>query len=502
MADDVVSLSGSSSSSSKQSHRSKVSSAHYSVGAAGGSGGAGCSSSANNAETRRLALRILEKITTVYTILAHDVDIVSKQHAKAAKLMDDIQRLLSEATDVDKSCQIRLICVCTSLLRRISRMREEENRLSQEISDAGEGSAFGETIETLRELRIDLIDFSQTLNLTFITIAIADVAARGGVAVDTRTAKRELEDMLARSLWMELSKTSSKRKLEVPENVDELEKQRLKIEDMANRPFLTREESSSWEHVLYNPGAIAGAALRVAGSMLTTATLDDIPRFEELALVFARNTVMQMQLQLLKSVNDPHDSDFLTLSNTSLLDAVNTQRHDQILEGIVSAGESEAGQAVLRDIVQSFLVPREVIGVRRALLLSRDASERISKDFPWIAGLAHEVAMAGCETIWASSTSSELKRMCALLTGLAMLTTNGVGDTLLRRSAAFNGLIQLPFLEVPPPSPTAHFLALVPTSRSWCVYTLRGGRPEVEISKRGFDGLCMCILNFRKTVKS
>ena len=492
MADADAEDDASSSASSKQSHRSKasktskVSSARYSNGGAGGSG-------TDSGETRRLSIKLLDKITSLYSILAHDDEVVSKQHVKAVKLMDDIQKMFAQIVEVDKSCQIRLVCVCTSLLRRVARMREEENRLSQEILNSNDEQRFSPLIATLQELRTELADFTQTLTLTFITIAIADVAARGGVAVDATTATRELEDVLGRPLWLELSKKSSKRKLEVPENVDDLERQRLMIEDVAERPFLTREDSSSWESVLYNPGAIAGAALRVAGSMLTMATLDDMPRFEELALVFARNTVMQMQVQLLKSTND----DFLTLSNTCLLEAVNADRNNAILTAIVSAGESEAGQAVLRDIASSFLVPREVVGTRRTLLLSREVSEKISREHPAVAGITHEIAMAGCESIWANSTS-ELKRTCALLTGLAMLCTKGVGDTMLRRSAAFNGLVQLPFLEVAPPSPTAHFLALVPTSRSWSVYKLCRGKPEVEISKKGLEGLCLAVLAFRK----
>ena len=94
-----------------------------------------------------------------------------------------------------------------------------------------------------------------------------------------------------------------------------------------------------------------------------------------------------------------------------------------------------------------------------------------------------------------------MKRVCALLAGIAMLTTTGTDDTI-RKATAFNGLVQLPFLEtVPPAKRTQARLALVPTTRSWALYSLSAsGKPIVEISQRGFDGLVMAVVCFRTSI--
>jgi len=149
----------------------------------------------------------------------------------------------------------------------------------------------------------------------------------------------------------------------------------------------------------------------------------------------------------------------------------------------------------------SFLMPKSVIGVRRTLLLSREISEKVAKDYPWVAGIAHDTAMAGADSLWATSRS-ELKKMCTLLAGVAMLTTKGTGDDLIRNSNAFNGKIQLPFIECPPPPDSKALLALVPSTRSWVIYSISDtGSPHVSFSKRGLEGLCTSVLAFRNHFK-
>ena len=142
-------------------------------------------------------------------------------------------------------------------------------------------------------------------------------------------------------------------------------------------------------------------------------------QFRDLASIFARNTIAQMQTQMLKS---PDDRDFLTLSTRQFVSEASSCENDENLMTLILAGESEAGQSCLRDMMVSFLLPKEVVGVRRTLLLSRETSARVATEFPWVAGAAHETAMMGCENVWKTSTS-ELKRACALLAGFAMLST-------------------------------------------------------------------------------
>ena len=66
--------------------------------------------------------------------------------------------------------------------------------------------------------------------------------------------------------------------------------------------------------------------------------------------------------------------------------------------------------------------------------------------------------MAGAEFIWQHS-KDELERACALLAGVAILTTRG-GEDPIRKKDAFVGRVSLPFFETTPPPPGVKRLAL------------------------------------------
>ena len=76
--------------------------------------------------------------------------------------------------------------------------------------------------------------------------------------------------------------------------------------------------------------------------------------------------------------------------------ALSTQKNDSPREkrllAIAQAGESEAGQSCLRDILLSFLLPAKMVGVRRTLLLSRAAGTAAGVDHPDLVNQAHSVA--------------------------------------------------------------------------------------------------------------
>jgi len=426
------------------------------------------------------------QILLVYSLLAHDGAISTSEHTRAAESLCNLQSAFRVDMPIDKSSQIKLICVITSLLRRITKLRTERELSSGRWSSTADDAEY----------------FADTMTLAFVSVAIADVMARSGVPVDPDAALKDLTTTMKRTLWSELSRASNKRRIEPAEGVDDIERQRILTEEVIDRKFIVCEDSSAWSTVIHEPGACAGAALRVAGGMVSSASAGDLPRFKELAFVFARNTIAQMQTQMLKSSDD---RDFLTLSTRHFVAAVSGGRDEELM-AIVLAGESEAGQSCLRDLLVSFLLPKDVVGVRRTLLLSRETSARVAAEFPWVAGAAHETAMMGCENVWKNS-SSELKRACALLAGFAMLSTTGSGDDLIRKSTAFNGYVQLPFLECPVPSLQAagegpsKLLALVPSTRSWVIYGLgSSGTPSVELSKRGLEGLCMALLSFSKCI--
>lgn len=429
-------------------------------------------------------------VKTVYKKLAHEGNVTTSDHIEAVDALCKLQGALERSGEASRQSQIRLICVMTSLLRRVVRMEDEVAKLLHYLTDPEEIAAGATRVP---QLRADVRDLEQTAMLVFSVIVMIDVIALGGMPADAEASFQSLDEAMDRCLWTELCRPS-KRRLELPEELQYNEKQRLLTEELADRPFVVHEDSSSWTTLMLQPGLLANAAVRAAGSLLRSRSEECVEELKQLSRVFAQNTAAQMAVQMLKS-----ERDFVTLA-TQRIGSLPALDRERALASVVSAAESDSGQSVLRDMVISFLLPRKVVGKRRTLLLSREVSARASKEFPWIASLAHEVAMQGAEHVFEHS-KSELKRVCALLSGIAMLTTTGTDDTI-RKATAFNGLVQLPFLETLPPTKRSQTrLALVPTTRSWTLYTLSStGRPVVEMSQRGFEGLVMAVVCFREAV--
>ena len=427
-----------------------------------------------------------ELVTQLYHKLATEAKIVSIDHIKAIETLCTLQPLLQSLEQASKRSQIRLVCIVTSLLRRLTRLREE-------IAHA---LYVAESVNSkyVDQLRGACSAFECTLALVFVAIATMDVAALGGTPADAESSMDALDAALKRCLWDELCR-HSKRRLEVPEEVQENERQRLLVEALAERPYQSCEDSSGWTRVIAQPGNLANSSVRSAGAMLATAMNDDFEQIKRLSRLFAESTIEQMAVGMLKS-----DDDFLTLSTRRLNQLSEKDRADAV-SAVIGAAESEAGQCVLRDLVMSFLLPRSVIGKRRTLLLPREVSDHSSRQYPWIASIAHSCAMQGSEYLWKNSRS-ELFKTCSLLAGVAMLTTPANTDDLVRKSTAFGGRVQLPFLDtIPPPLRSMTRMALVPATRSWCLYSLsKDGRPLVGICQRGFEGLVSTVLCFKDKI--
>lgn len=424
--------------------------------------------------------RSLKKLSnTVFRLLCTEASVGTKDHISAARALRELVDSLRRGASVPQKLQIELVCVCTSLLRRVVRLR---CKVHPSVADSH-----------------DEIDFCRTLTLVFVAIAAADLVARGGVPAEEPCAQ-SLDAVNDRAAWEHLCRPP-KRRL-VAEEIDEVEKQRMQLEALVDCPFLADDERGSWSEALSRPGNAAAAALASAGNLLAR---DGSPlsysRLQGLAFEFARATVAQMHFQLLRHECGDSDRSFVTLSTHRFVEATNNVAgncRDEHIETIIGLGESEVGQSVLRDLLTSFLVPKAMLGVRRSLMLSRETGERISMDLPWVAAMAHETAMAGCAHTF-SRSKSELKRACALLTGLAILTTSGSGEDQGRKSVAFGGLVQLPFLETTPETIAGTtFLALIPASRSWALYKIaRSGKPEVLHSQKGLEGLIVTVLGLR-----
>jgi hypothetical protein len=447
--------------------RSVVSSANYSEG--------GTLLSRSGASINKLSRKISG-------LLCHEEEVSSREHLEASTHLQSLMMNLSSSRDVPKSAQINLMCTLSSLLRRVVRMKDDANPSQSAIFDTQ--------------------DFERTLTLVFVAIVSIDIAARDGRPADPEAAERSLAELGKGCHWEALCKRS-KRKAVADEVTDEFERKRIELDELVDRAFQSNSESASWSHHLASPSAMASSTLQCASWLVFRSNPSDLTRLHGLAFEFARSTVSQMHSQLLRGDEEGRvcgsSDEFLTLGTRDLLQATNDSDREEAMMGIISAGESESGQTIIRDLVVSFLAPKSVVGVRRELLLGRETAEVVSVNYPWIAALAHGAAMAGAEHLWKHS-KSELKRACALLAGLAVLTTSGAGEDMTRKERAFGGLVQLPFLETAPPE-DALFLALVPSRRSWVIYEVaETGKPNVKLSQRGFEGLTSCVLGIRDNI--
>lgn len=239
-------------------------------------------------------------------------------------------------------------------------------------------------------------------------------------------------------------------------------------------------------------GDIAFAAL-CSGVMLLGS--EDIETFENLSSVFYRHTTQKLASSAL---NKAGSCDFLSLSASAFCGGVSNTASNSRLRALVSAGESEAGQQIMRDMLLSFLLPAAVVGVRQTLLLSRSAAALATTQYTEIVQFAHETAMEGLEWTWDNSTSP-IKLLCALLTAVACLTTRE-GDDPIRKADAFAGHVQLPFLHTKSPDDSQPRVALVPESKKWFLFKLKNGQADVQASVEGLEGAKIALLGLAEAL--
>lgn len=234
-------------------------------------------------------------------------------------------------------------------------------------------------------------------------------------------------------------------------------------------------------------GEVAQALLSVAIGNLSTMDEMQMARSGER---FFRHSALEMAALKFKEFGD---NQFLSLSASRFCSAASTDSSNASLLNIVQAAESEAGQSVLRDLMLSFLLPADLVGTRRTLLLSRSASSSATLLHAEEVQKAHEAAMAGAAYLWANSLDP-LSRTCVILAGMACILTRG-GEDPVRKGDAFCGRVQLPFLETPPPKRTMLRVSLVPNSGLWVLYRLGStGTPEILSSAAGVEGLQIAAL--------
>lgn len=240
------------------------------------------------------------------------------------------------------------------------------------------------------------------------------------------------------------------------------------------------------------PGEVCQALLLVAKHRGSATTLEDMTAF---AIDFFRGSAMAMSVSLLDECSSSSGNDFLTLSSAAFLANANNGR-DARLQGLVDGAESETGQAIFRDMILSFTLPRHVVGVRRTCLLTRESNATATKEHPELLNAAHEAALRGAAYVW-ENDSNELYRLSAILSGIAMLLLRG-GQNELRRADAFEGLLNVPFLETKTPPPGTRRLVLLEATNEWVVFEVdsKHSQPVVALRAGGFEGLCRAALLF------
>ena len=243
----------------------------------------------------------------------------------------------------------------------------------------------------------------------------------------------------------------------------------------------------------YVPHHVAAGALLRLWSTPDGVEPTAIARFAAQRFFRATSSAMFMG-KILEAADDDDDEDddamFCSLSVGKVLEEANPEMQEKRLRGIVDGADSEVGQQVLRDLILSFLLPRELLGARKTLLLPREASKRAGVEHGLLLSQAHDAAMRGAP--WSFSDDPEkVHRVCALLSGLAMLQLAKAKQADVRTAVPFDGMVQIGFLEL---QPSTHKKKLVYDEEidTWRVYS----RDPLTIHARGagLEGLKTCIL--------
>ena len=370
-------------------------------------------------------------------------------HLSIGRTLCRLRDSIANGEEVSKKAAMALLCCGISLYRRHTLGDKEE-----EDEDTEETNA--------------LIKRSTVL----IFVLLAAIEASRGERIDVDNAREIVKAANAATLADVLKIPRRKRKA-------------VATEDEAPNPE-EAEEAEEWARVItVSSGELTLSVLQFVSHTIGKSEATD---HETLADLFFRNSAACMAHQMLLKGGS---GDFVSLKAA----ASNPIPREKRLLALAQAGESEAGQSILRDLLLSFLLPSSVIGVRRHLLMSRAASTAAGVDHADAVNTGHSVAMAGTEFIWQHS-NDPLERACALLAGVAILTTRG-GEDPIRKRDAFLGRVSLPFLETTPPPPGVKRLALIPDQKRWVLYRIgKDGAPNVLCNLRGFEGLCDCLLEF------
>ena len=389
----------------------------------------------------RLCVRIHKRLC-----IAVDSVLPTSDHQKATELMLRVRDLLVDNVPMNSDSKARLMSSGISLWKRVC------------------GDSSGD--ESFKQLRT-------TMTLLFVLLVLAESGA-------------DMEDDRYEAVKGDTSSDKDATKAVRVKRGDELLIDHWLSSSIADSLFEDgNAHASSWTEALKSEAVVSRAALKEARYLRDEADMSD---FERLAFVFFQTSNSAVISSIIGSRPGQHESDYVTLDGMS--GVAQTANHSkEMLEGVADAAESEIGQTVLRDMILSFKLPVSVVGVRRTLLLSREANATATKLYTTILNGAHDAAMRGAS--WSFREDEDrIHNSCALLAGLAVILAKSKEGV--RKSSAFDGRVQLPFLETRPPDDGVDRLALV--NGTWVVYAMRNGKPTIRVRGEGYDGLCSGVL--------
>lgn len=434
-----------------------------------------------------------ELARALHTKLGGEAPLSLSAHQSATKTLAKLrERLIDHDQELSPTAEDSLLCAGVMAHRRATRSARIvgsvlPNQIQQEEDDE----------ENVNKDELALL--SETSKLIFVVLCLLrrrTLEAEDGVDFEQVNAQEVVEDDVSLEPLMMPRPTRQERKRarEGDDGVDHGKRQRTGGEDDIDMNAVAR-----WRRVLmYRPvDELEKSALEKGAAALSLKNLPLMAaRIQALYPQFYRAAASRLALKMLLPDGD---RDFCSL-DAACIATSDAERAEKLLN-IVQAGESEAGQGVARALLLSLCLPASIVGVRRTLLLSREAYTAAGVDHPKVVERAHNCAMAGVEWIWEQS-DDDVERSVSLLTGLAMMTTRGGSDPI-RKVVAFGGRLQIPFLEVPPPNdPAALRMLFVPEHQRWVLYKLdRNGNPNVQSSQRGFEGLCNACLLMSATLR-
>lgn len=197
-----------------------------------------------------------------------------------------------------------------------------------------------------------------------------------------------------------------------------------------------------------------------------------------------------IDLEMSEIVNSP--STMALHSGAYLRELQTSGQYVERVNAIADMSDSEIGQQVIRDLITSFLLPRIETFPRSTTLFNSEATRFIMEYHPDVVRRAHMKAQLTGPHLWRDLNEDELERSCVILAGLAVYLAPDIEAV--RKKAAFNGRVQLPFVYGKPPL-SGPLLRL--THQRWSCYVVEEDRSQtLQYSGEGLTGLQRCALLF------